>query len=277
MGSERVRVELANSRFADVRWTDETGSTNTDAMEILLENRRDDPASAKAVVVVSEHQSAGRGRLDRQWQAPPGASLLMSLGTTDHIDPSRRSLLLTALGLAAIDACESVTGFRPSLKWPNDLVARPPEGGVERKLGGILAEAQSAGDGVATVVGLGLNCNWISGDGPGIPDELSEVAISLDQLAGGAVDREVLMVEIVRCFEANLGRLSSSSGVESLLAEARANSATLGREVRIELGKSEFVGTASDVDSEGALLVTDPAGKVHRVVVGDVVHLRPLD
>jgi BirA family biotin operon repressor/biotin-[acetyl-CoA-carboxylase] ligase len=200
----------------------------------------------------------------------------MSIGTTDHIDPSRRSFLLTALGLAAIDACESVTGFRPSLKWPNDLVARPPGGGVERKLGGILAEAQSAGNGVATVVGLGLNCNWISGDGPGIPEELSEIAISLDQLSEGPVDREALMVAIVQGFERNLARLSSAAGVESLLDEARANSATLGREVRIELGKTEFVGTASDVDAEGALLVTDPTGKVHRVVVGDVVHLRPI-
>lgn len=272
MGINRAKAELADSRFADVRWTDETGSTNTDAMEILLENRREDPKSSKAVVVVADYQSAGRGRLAREWESPPGASLLMSVGTTADIDPSRRGLLLTSLGLAAVEGTHSTTGFRPSLKWPNDLVAAVPGGEGELKLGGILAESRQAGDGVATVIGLGLNCNWDE-----VPDELASIAVSLNRLTREPVDRVDLLIEIVRRFDKNLELLSSDSGVEELLGAARESSATLGRKVNVELEGSVLEGTAIGIDVEGALIVESADGESHRVVVGDVIHMRAQD
>ncbi len=272
MGIDRAKAALADSRFADVRWTDETGSTNTDAMEILLENRREDPNCSKAVVVVADYQSAGRGRLAREWESPPGASLLMSVGTTADIDPLRRGLLLTALGVAAVEGVFSTTGFRPSLKWPNDLVAAVSGDLGELKLGGILAESRQAGDGVATVIGLGLNCNWDE-----VPEELASIAVSLNRLMQEPIDRVQLLIEIVRRFDRNLDLLSSDSGVEELLGAARVSSATLGRKVRVELEGSVLEGTAVDIAPDGALVVESSDGESHRVVVGDVIHLRSQD
>ena len=272
MGLQHAKAELADSRFADIRWTAETGSTNTDAMAILDENRRRKPASPKAVVVVADHQSAGRGRLDRSWESASADSLLVSVGTTTEIDVNLRGLLLTAAGLGAVSACEDTTGYRPKLKWPNDIVA-PGSGtdGADLKLGGILAEAQPADGLTATVVGIGLNCNWERA-----PEGLESIAISLKQLTGQAVDRTELLVALVKSFETNLEFLESGSATE-LLIRARAESATLGREIRVTTPDSQLEGKAVDIDSEGALIVEDDSGESHRVVVGDVIHARPAD
>src|SRR5688572_31080958 len=102
------------ARFADVRWMAETGSTNADAMELGREGERE------GIVLVADHQTAGRGRAGRTWTAPPGASLLCTILLRP---PAAVAPLVTfALAVAAADAVERVGGFRPGLKWPNDLV-----------------------------------------------------------------------------------------------------------------------------------------------------------
>ncbi len=107
----------------------ELGSTNAHLLELARRGAPD------GVVVVADHQTAGRGRLGRQWASPPGASLLASVLRRPHLPPQRLHLVALAVAVAAGDACEAVAGFRPELKWPNDLVAG------HRKLAGVLAEA----------------------------------------------------------------------------------------------------------------------------------------
>jgi BirA family biotin operon repressor/biotin-[acetyl-CoA-carboxylase] ligase len=267
MDTARAKALLSNSRFADFRWIAETGSTNSDAVTALA-------AGATDVVVVADHQSAGRGRLDRRWESPPEASVLMTLGTTRELAEPRRHLLVIATALAAVEACAEVTGFRPALKWPNDLVAAGAGGaGLDLKLAGVLAEVHDLGDGRhATVVGIGVNCNWSSA---GIPEELADIATSLDLLTGGAVDRAALCVAIVRNAEDRFEALAAPDGVEATVGAARQESATLGRQVRVELPGDELTGTAVDLDEVGALVVELADGSRRTVVAGDVVHLRP--
>ena len=188
-----------------------------------------------------------------------------------------------ALALAAIDACERVSGVRPSLKWPNDLVIAGA-GPRDRKLAGILAESISSGGELsALVVGMGLNTGW-----PEVPDELDGIATSLNLESGAPVDRSRLARLVLEGLEQRYASLcgaahghdgDAASGAISLLAEARGCSATLGRRVRISFDETSsggaLEGLASDLDAEGRLLVCDDAGKMHTVSVGDVVHLRP--
>ena len=131
---DRARAALAGSRFADVRWVAETGSTNAD----LLALARD--GAPEGIVLVADHQTAGRGRLGRTWEAPPGASLLVSVLLRP---PAAVADAVTmAAGVAMADAVDEVAGVHARLKWPNDLVvAVDGPTADDRKLAGILAEA----------------------------------------------------------------------------------------------------------------------------------------
>src|SRR5262245_35424713 len=119
-------------RFADVRWVDETGSTNAD----LLELARD--GAPEGIVLAADHQTAGRGRQSRSWVAPPGSSLLVSVLLRP--DSSEVNRCTMALAVAAAEAVEAVAGFAPRLKWPNARVWPGDGTGLDRTLAGLLAE-----------------------------------------------------------------------------------------------------------------------------------------
>jgi BirA family transcriptional regulator, biotin operon repressor / biotin---[acetyl-CoA-carboxylase] ligase len=264
MRGDHARKALSGSRFADVRWVDSTGSTNADLLAAAAED------AADGLVLLAEHQTAGRGRLDRRWEAPPGSSLLCSVLVRPQLAVGQLQLVTMAAALAAADACDAVAGVRPQVKWPNDLVLQVADGS-ESKVAGLLAESSLRGDDVAAlVVGMGLNVNWPAD----FPDELAEVATSLNHHAGREVDREALLVAYLQGLEQLLDGLGTDDGREALLLRYRHQSATLGRMVRVELGTGALSGFAADVSPEGHLLV-ELAGEVVEISVGDVVHLRP--
>ena len=176
-----------------------------------------------------------------------------------------------AAAIACSDAFDEVAGFRPLLKWPNDIVISTDRVVNERKLGGLLAEAELAGDKVdAVVIGIGLNVNW---EKP--PPELSEIAIAANEVAGHAVDREALLSRFLDRFEEHYSALVEPGGWRGTLLNYRRLSATLGTQVRVELPGETFTGKAVEVTGEGHLLVDVGHGDVRRIPAGDVVHLRP--
>lgn len=262
-------VQLDSSRFAELRRTERTGSTNADLLA----------AAAHGVgecALIADVQDAGRGRLGRRWEAPAGASLLMSVLVRPPFPVGGPQLLGVALGLAACDAIGELTGVEVGLKWPNDVVttgagsaADPPP--ADRKLGGLLAELATDDSGVpsAAVLGIGLNVAWPDG----FRDELAGTAASLDQL-GAHVDRIDLGVEILRQLDAR-GRVLDDGAARGLIDDYRRRCVSLGRSVRVELRGDELLGTAVDVAADGSLLVQDRSGGTHTVRTGDVVHLRP--
>jgi BirA family biotin operon repressor/biotin-[acetyl-CoA-carboxylase] ligase len=235
-------------RFGDVRWVEETDSTNTR----LLEDAR--AGAPEGRVLVADHQTAGRGRLGRRWEAPPASSLLVSVLLRPSVPLGRAHLVTMAAGLAASDACEAVAGVRPGLKWPNDLVVD------DAKLAGLLAESVVEGDVLrALVVGMGLNVTAAPAEG----------ATSLASHATGAVHRRPLLDAWLRVLDARLDEL------DGVLADYRPRCATLGRAVRVERpGGDVLAGTAVDVTEAGHLVV-ESGGRRAAVAVGDVVHVRP--
>ena len=241
----------------DVHRFDEIDSTNA------YLHRQARLGAPEGTVAVAEHQSAGRGRLDRRWEAPPGASLLASVLFRPDFDPSELHLCTATMALAAAEACRRVAGIGPVLKWPNDVVVG------EEKLAGVLAEAQfdgGPGGGVAVVVGLGLNIDWPGPAGVG--------GTSLFELGGEPVDRAALLSALLEALSARRALLDTVPGRRDVVAELRKRCATLGRRVRVALAAETVVGVATEIDEAGHLVVQTSDGS-RTLSAGDVVHLRP--
>lgn len=258
---DEVRGRAATTRFGDLRLLDEVDSTNR---YLLDEARR---GASEGAVVVADHQTAGRGRLGRTWEAPPGASLLVSVLLRPDVDPGRSHLVTMAAGVSMVEAVWQSAGFTPSLKWPNDLVVG------DRKLAGMLSEADMRkGRFDALVVGIGVNVNWDE-----FPPELADTAVACNQVAGRPVGRAALLGTFLERFEDRYATLLRPGGDEAVTGEYRHRCSTLGRRVRVDLtGDESIEGTAVGVDDAGRLMVDTLDGGV-TVAVGDVVHLRPTD
>ena len=176
-----------------------------------------------------------------------------------------------AVAVAAAEAVASVAGFAPRLKWPNDLVWPGDGAAPDRKLAGILAEADwPAGAGPAVVVGIGINVAWPAD----LPPELAEIAIACNHVTGEEVDREDLLVALLERLEAWYGPTVQNGDPGPLRAAWRDRSATLGRRVRVDLGHEVVEGQAEDVTADGHLVVVTDAGERRTITTGDVVHLR---
>ncbi len=220
-------------------------------------------------VVVAEHQSAGRGRLDRRWEAPAGTSLAVSatLPAPRHA-PGWVPLLA---GLAIAEAITDVTGLTAQLKWPNDVLLPADD---NRKVCGVLCEYRpgTQGEDDLVIVGFGLNRTQARAELP-VPTATSLL------LAGAAPEA----VEPVPLLGAILSRLQTryaawqAGGDEAAAVRAayRKRCATLGTRVRLERDAlGEVSGTCVEVDDDGAINLDDG---IHTVAyaAGDVVHLRP--
>jgi BirA family biotin operon repressor/biotin-[acetyl-CoA-carboxylase] ligase len=278
---EIARSALVGRRFADVRWVAETGSTNADALELGRQGE------AEGVVLVADHQTAGRGRLGRTWQAPVGGSLLCTILLRPPASVAAATTM--AVAVAAAEAIAELTGRSPRLKWPNDLVWPGDGSGRDRKLAGILAEVDwpaasqiSSGwkeprpqDRLVVAVGIGINVAW----GDGVPDDLADLAVALDHLTApdAAPAREALLVSMLTHLDRRYTALLAGPDGGAELRDAwRQRSATLGRRVRIDLGADDLEGTAVDITEEGHLVVDTVDGDRRTIAVGDVVHLRPI-
>ncbi len=261
MDLDGARSALTGSRFATLDRVAETGSTNSD---LLVAARDGGPER----VLVADHQTAGRGRLDRAWEAPPGASLLMSVLVRPPFPDGDVHLLPTALGVAAVDAVRELAAVPVGLKWPNDIV--DPQS--DRKLGGLLGEFHPAvgTQAPAVILGIGLNVSWPDG----FPDELAPTATALD-LLGADVDRWALVVVLLTRLERLLATLTGPEGASRLRDRHRDDCVTIGRTVRAELPTHSVEGRAVDIAADGALVIEGEDGQRTEVTVGDVVHLRP--
>ena len=216
-----------------VEYVEVTGSTNTD----LLATAADRPDRS---VRATGHQTAGKGRLDRRWDAPPGTNLLVSI--LFHDVPEHPGELTRRVALAAVAACREVAGVDVVLKWPNDLLVgdaqarRHPRRAQRRRIG-------RRRDGPQRRVGAG-------GGGP------PRRGVRPARRAAGAARRVR-----PRCRPTSATRYRAALG-------------TLGRGVRVELPDGVVEGTATDVEPDGRLVLLDTCGVTHRFAAGDVVHLR---
>jgi BirA family biotin operon repressor/biotin-[acetyl-CoA-carboxylase] ligase len=273
LSAEAIAAALTTRRLGrPVLYLPRTGSTNDVAHE------RASTGAAEGLLVIADEQTAGRGRLNRCWWAPPGSSLLMSLLLRPPLPPDRAGQLTMCLGLAAVEGIEAVTGLRPALKWPNDLLLE------DRKLGGMLTELRLNGEQVAyAVLGLGINVNVTFDEGRTTNDEnssslvlgpssdLANTAISLSMILGREVDRLALLAVLLARCEAWYERALAG---ESPHASWAARLDTVGRRVTVATTTGSVAGMAVGVTPEGALLVRGDDAVEHIIWSGDVTALR---
>ena len=235
----------------------ETGSTNADLIARAAAGEDID-----GVVLIAEHQTAGRGRMGRTWSAAPRAQITLSVGVGARDVPTAGwGWLPLAAGVAVVDAVAAVTGVAAGLKWPNDVLVE------DRKLAGILAEV--APSETVIVVGVGLNVT-LSPEAAGDPG-----ATSLLDLGVEAPDRDALIARLLHVFGRLVDVWSRVRGAGGGLSDDyRARSPTIGNPVRATLpGGREIVGTARSIDEQGRLCI-ESHGQLAAVSAGDVVNLR---
>jgi BirA family biotin operon repressor/biotin-[acetyl-CoA-carboxylase] ligase len=257
-----LRELVADTRFAGVRYTAQTGSTNTDAHALL------GVAAALGTTIVADYQTAGVGRKGRRWIAPPGAALLF---TTILPAPIAATGLWAvpfwiALGVAA--GVEHSCNATLELVWPNDLYAG------SGKTGGILSVARVAGDDAWVGCGVGLNVMRPHDD----PDlaALDPQPVFLDDLSR-APRREAILAAILREFDRTFDDLRDP---QRIVAGWERRSALAGAVYRYrnDADGIEREGVAERIGAHGALIVRDAQGE-HTVEMADVrvtAHARDL-
>ncbi|MCW2811229.1 MAG: biotin--[acetyl-CoA-carboxylase] ligase [Friedmanniella sp.] len=240
----------------------ETGSTNADLAAQARAGAR--PGS----VLVTGHQSAGRGRQGRTWTAPPGTAVALSVLVAPDVPVQRWTWLPLVAGLAVSDALRQAADVPAVLKWPNDVLI------LDRKVCGILAERVETPYGPACVVGMGINIDLTEDQLP-VPTATS-LAIATHELGGSAVltTRTQLVAQVLVSLARILEHWAGLENDAALAVAYRERCVTLGRRVRVMLAGDQVVqGTAEDVDAEGRLVVRTETG-VQVFGAGDIVHLR---
>lgn len=239
-----------------VEVVDAAPSTNA----LVVERARQ--GEAEGLVVVAEHQTSGRGRLDRTWETPARSSLTFSVLLRPDVPaadwPWLPLLTGYAVHAALFDRLPDVT-----VKWPNDLLVE------ERKLVGILAERVETPTGPAAVVGVGINVSQTL-------DELPvALATSVSLELGEEPDRTQLLGQVLGSIHGLTGLLDDTASLRAAYVDV---CSTVGRPVEVHLpgggGEPEVRrGEALDVDDHGALVVSTGDGTL-TVSAGDVVHVR---
>lgn len=222
--------------------------------------------AAEGLVIVAEHQTAGRGRLDRVWETPARAALTQSLLLRPAVPPEAWPWLPLLAGYAVAKALRA-EGFAADVKWPNDVLIRG------RKVAGILVERVETPDGPAAVVGIGLNVSQTDAELP------VQTATSLAIEAGSPPDRTHLLITLLSTLHEAYDAWSTGgeAGTARLRASYAAACSTVGEDVRVDLPSGEVLtGRATGIDADGRLEVMGPSGATV-VGAGDVIHVRALD
>ncbi|OLZ40126.1 bifunctional biotin--[acetyl-CoA-carboxylase] synthetase/biotin operon repressor [Natrinema saccharevitans] len=246
-------VEFGLEAPFSVEYHDSVGSTNDRARELAGEGATDE-------VVLADEQTGGRGRLEREWTAPPGG-VWLSVVTRPDIAPAQAPLYTLAISVATARAAREA-GVDARIKWPNDVVVPVGDDGDYRKLSGILTEMEGETDRVEwVIVGPGINANIDA-------DTLPESATSIREEAGD-VDRRRFVQRLLESFD------DHRNDLEGVVPAWRELALTLGQRVRVDRPGGEIVGEAVDVTESGALVIETEDGR-ETVSAGDCEHLRPV-
>ncbi len=259
--AERPPLDL-DRLVAPLGWrvevVDATPSTNA----ALAERAR--AGEEPGLVLVTEHQTAGRGRLDRAWETPARSSLTFSVLLRPDVPPTSWTWLPLLTGYA-VQAALADRLPDIALKWPNDVLV-DADSGLGRKLCGILVERVETEAGPMAVVGVGINVDQTL-------DELPiALATSVSLETGEPVERTGLLGQVLGSLHGLQGLLDDVDSLRRAYADV---CVTLGKTVDVHLPAGDVRrGEALDIDAAGALVVGTDDG-AFTVAAGDVVHVRP--
>ena len=235
---------------------DTIDSTNSHAK--LLASR----GAPHGTVLIADHQTGGRGRRGRSFHSPAGTGIYMSVILHPNCAPADLMHLTCAAAVAMCEAVERSVGFRPGIKWTNDLMFG------KRKLGGILTELgfDSAGAVSYAIIGIGINCCQKPAD---FPEDIKDIAASLSAVSGNTVDRAGVAAAMMDALYRMDRMLLAQKN--DILNQYRADCVTLGKEISaVKADGSVRHGVALDIDEEGGLIVRFAGGNTETVNSGEV-------
>ena len=237
---------------------DSLPSTNLEAA------RRAAEGAAEGLCIVAGEQTAGRGRLQRQWVSPKDAGLYFSIVLRPQFEQSAWPLLTLMAAVGVNEALREACALETDIKWPNDILAG------EKKLCGILAETVETSPGRAVVVGIGINLTKHS-----FPENLEQVVTSVTVATGRSHKLETLLEALIAALEKYYQALNQGGGPETIIREWCARSSYAeGKLVRVVESNETLVGTTRGLERDGALRVEVGAGEIRIVRSGDVSSLR---
>lgn len=234
---------------------DTINSTNIKAKELASSDVSD------GTVVVSEEQTAGRGRLGRTWISPKNKGVWMSIILRPHIDPIYASRVTLVAAAAVFNAMKDLQ-IPALIKWPNDIVLN------NKKVCGILTEMSAELNRIHyLVIGIGVNVNT---DADEFPEEIKDIATSIKAEINNHIDRKALLAGIINHFEPLYNELVNYNNIAASIDICRNNSIFLGKNVKILKFGKEYIVKALDIDHEGQLIVEHEDGTEEKIFSGEV-------
>ena len=236
----------------------ELESTNIAAKEKALHRAE---GMSEGTLIITERQSAGKGRLGREWFSPAGG-IWLSIILYPQLSPSYISRITLMTAVAAVKAIEICTQIEPQIKWPNDILIN------EKKVCGILTEMSAELDIINwVVVGIGVNVNI---DHQRFPEDIQANTISLKEVSGEEVLRVKLAQTFLQEFEKYYEKLKRKE-FSSILKEWKLYSHTLGKKIRVDMGERIITGEAIDINEEGALILKKEDGELIKIISGTIL------
>ena len=238
------------------RWLEETDSTNDQLKKLARQG------APHGTVLIADRQSGGHGRMGRNFHSPGGVGIYFSILLRPQCRPEELMHLTCATAVAMCEAVEEAAGFRPGIKWTNDLVCG------KHKLGGILTELGFTAKGTVdyAVIGIGINCCQQRSD---FPEDIRSIAAALSMGTGRPIDRARVAAAMMEALHRMDCRLLTEKA--DILDAYRKNCITIGQEVSLlRVGEPVRHGRAVDMDDEGALMVEFADGHLETVNSGEV-------
>jgi BirA family biotin operon repressor/biotin-[acetyl-CoA-carboxylase] ligase len=254
---DQILKDLATNRLGKkIHYFLKIDSTNSHARRLAERGAQD------GEILIAEQQTAGRGRLGREWISPAYVNLYCSVILRPKLPPVHAPQVTLMAAVALADAVASFLPVTPTIKWPNDILVQG------KKLAGILTESSCDAEHLEFVIlGIGVNLNY--------PEELMPETIrqhATSALIAGrkTIRREVFVQRLIQDLDRCYGILQES-GFGALAPRWEARFGLRGSRVRVELMGGVIFGTARGIDGDGALIVEREDGNFERIVAGDVI------
>jgi len=231
-------------------------STNVRAKKLALEG------APEGTIIVSDVQTAGRGRMDRKWLSPDKKGLWMSVILKPDVSPERGTELTILAACAIVKTLRENFEFDTGLKWPNDVIVNG------KKICGILSEIQADPDRInAIIVGIGLNVNLLEDD---FPTEIRNISTSIFLETHTLYSRRELFVSLVKKLDALYCEYNVKKSIDFLMDYYKSCLLTLGKKVQVIEKTASYEAFAYDIHNDGSLLVRLRDGTEKRIFSADV-------
>ncbi len=249
---QKIKTQIIGN---EILFFDEVDSTNDVAMESGAKGL------SEGLVILSEGQSHGKGRMGRTWVSPRNVNIYVSILLRPGISPQYAPVMTMMSAISTSRAIKEVTGLETTIKWPNDILIG------KKKVAGILTEMNAEQERINYIVaGIGINVNMKKED---FPEDIRTPAASLAECLGSRVDRTNLLSTLINILEQDYNELKND-GIKSIFRKWRKGCDILNRRIKVCLPGEEVTGVAEDLTPEGGLIMKlDGSGK--RVIyAGDV-------